>query len=542
MTKMEALVGEERTLESSRGDIRFQRGVSRILQLRGKDRTEAILSSDHPQEIFWSLPEEEAYFTIKEIGEQDALPLLSLMSLGQCQYLLDLELWKGYEIQIDKVEQWLPLLLSCDEEAIHQWLRSLDIYTLLLILKKTIRPHLKGSDELAVAQNESTPYFTLDGTYFIEVLTPSLQNPIEQLLRVLADLDLNLYWKVLHQVAWEIGAELEERALHFREARLEDKGFPPMEEALSLYQYLNPKRLRKMLEGREIQFPSLPEETPLPSFPLVLRNQSMLFSLCLRKLEEGTLMDRLKMELTYMANQVMVADQPERIDLQTLQASLRKVGGYLSVGLEVLSEGDVRKAREWVEQIPLKFLFQIGFGASLELKWRAEKVWQKGWYSEKRIPLPFLGSPWEERIKGLLKKRPLFYNEGPEMGYREFRSLEEIRSLHRDLDRIEFLGRVLSSLPPFSYSDGLVWKTVLLNAYTHDHLQLLSQGMPNCSQEAIHCIHQLHQEMAEMEHSFRSWLLQKIGGLPESEVNLLEELTLLVLKETGPAEDSFERR
>jgi hypothetical protein len=503
---------------------------------------EAILSSDHPRKIFWSLPEEEAYFTIKEIGEQDALPLLSLMSPAQCQYLLDLELWKGYEIQIDRIERWLPLLLSCDENAIHRWLRSLDMDTLLLMLKKTIRLHLKDSDEPTVAQNKSTPTFTLDGTYFIEVLTPSLQHPIQQLLKVLADLDFNLYWKVLHQVTWEIGAELEERALHFREARLEDKGFPPMKEALSLYQYLNPRRLRKMLERKEIQFPALPEETPFPSFPLVLRNQSMLFSLCLRELEEGALMDRLKMELAYMANQVMVADQPEEIDLSTLQASLSKLGGYLSVGLEMLADGDLLKAREWMEKVPLKFLFQIGFGASLELKWRAEKVWQKGWFSEKRIPLSFLGSPWEERIKGLLKKRPLFYDEDSELGYREFRSLEEIRSLHRDLDRIEFLGRVLSSLSPFSYSEGLLWRTVLLNAYTHDHLQLLSQGMPNFSEKTIPCLNQLDQEKAEMEHSFRSWLLQKIGGSPESEVNHLEEITLLVLKETGPAEDSSERR
>ena len=432
---MEA-VGIERRLESSHCEIRIQRDLSPILQLRGKDRMEAILSSDYPQEIFQSLPEEEAYFTIKEIGEQDALPLLSLMSPGQCQYLLDLELWKGYEIQLEKVERWLPLLLSCDEEAVGRWLRSFDIDTLLLILKKTIRIHLEDSEEPTLAQNGRNAHFTLDGTYYIEFLNPSLRNQIEQLLRILADSDLHLYWKVLNQVNWEIGAELEERALHFREARLEDKGFPPMEEALSLYQYLNSDRLKKMLEQKEIHLPEIPEETPLPSFPMVLKDQSLFFSLCLRELEGGPVFDRLKMELTYLANQVMVADQPERINFSTIQRSLMKVGSYLSIGLEILSEGNAQRAREWVEQIPLKFLFQVGFGASLELKWRAEKLWQNGRFSEKGNPPPFLGSPWEERIKGLLKKRPLFYDEA-EMGYREFRSLEEIRSLHRDLDQIE---------------------------------------------------------------------------------------------------------
>ncbi|MGQ9645174.1 MAG: DUF6178 family protein [Thermodesulfobacteriota bacterium] len=537
---MEVATHQERAIASSKGDIRIQREVSRILQLRGKDRMEAILSSDCSQEIFWSFPEEEAYFTIKEIGERDALPLLSLMSPEQCQYLLDLELWKGYEIQVNKVERWLPLLLSCDEEAIHRWLRSLDIDTLLLVLKKTIRLHLKENDETPVARDGTTSYFTLDGTHFIEVFIPSLQNPIEQLLKGLAHLDFNFYWKMLQQMAWEIGAELEERALHFREARLEDKGFPPMEEALSLYQYLNPRRLRRMLERKEIQFPALPDKAPPPAFPLVLKDLGMFLSLCLRELEEGALMDRLKMELAYMANQVMVADQPEEIDLSTLQASLSKLGGYLSVGLEMLADGDLLKAREWMEKVPLKFLFQIGFGASLELKWRAEKVWQKGWFSEKRIPLSFLGSPCEERIKGLLKKKPLCYDEDSESGYREFRSLGEIRSYRRDLDKIELLGRILSRLRPFSYTEGLQWKTVLLKAYRRDHPQCLSQEGINFGRETAASMGRRHTEKGEIKNSFRNWLLQKTGSLSGSDMNLLEELTRNVLDELELSGDSYE--
>ena len=432
---METQCVEERQVEPSPGQIQIQRELSRILPLHGKERMEAILASDYPRELFQSLPEEEAYFTIKEIGEQDALPLLSLMSPEQCQYLLDLELWKGYEIQLDRTEKWLPLLLSCDEEAIGQWLQSLDMDTLLLILKKTIRIHLKENEEPAFTQSERASYFTLDGTYYIEVLSSSLQTQIEQLLRHLADSDLHLYWRVLNQVNGEIGAELEERAFHFREARLEERGFPPMVEALSLYQYLNPTRLRKMLEQKQIYPPGIPEEAPLPSFPMVLKDQGTFFSLCLKEIDQGPLLDRLKMELTYMANQIMVADQPEQIDFSTIQGSLRKVGGYLSIGLEILSAGNVQRAREVIEQIPLKCVFQIGFGASLELKWRAEKVGQ-------------VGSPWEEKIEGLLKKRPLFYDEA-EMGYREFRSLEEIRSLHHDLDQIESLrwDRRETSLP-----------------------------------------------------------------------------------------------
>jgi hypothetical protein len=216
-----------------------------------------------------------------------------------CTETLRSEVWKGYEVELEKVERWLPFLLSCDEQAVGRWLQSIDIDTLVLTLKKTIHIRLKDSEEPALDRDRGNPYFTLDGTYYIEVLSSSLQNQIEQLLRILAGSNLNLYWKVLNQVNSEIGAELEERALHFRETRLEDKGFPPMEEALSLYQYLNPKRLKKMLEQKEIHLPGIAEQVSLPSFPMVLKDQSMFFSLCLIEIEDGPLLDRIKMELTY---------------------------------------------------------------------------------------------------------------------------------------------------------------------------------------------------------------------------------------------------
>lgn len=526
---MEAVGIVEKSLKPSEGRDRIQRDLSTLLQLRGKERMEAILSSENPKSLFQSLQEEEAYFTIKEVGEEDALPLLSLMSPSQCQYLLDLELWRGYEIQLEKVDHWLPLLLSCDQEAVREWLQSIDLDTLLLILKKTIRPHRKGGEEGNEHPKREDSLFTLDGTYLIEVLNPSLQEAIERLLRGLAELDFKLYWRVLEQVDGEIKAELEERALHFREARLEDKGFPPMEEALSLYQYLNPNRLKRMLQKKEIYLPEAIENPP-PSFPMVLKDQDLFFSLCLREIMEESLLDRLKMELTYMANQVMVADQPERIDFPTLQGSLKKVGGFLSIGLELLSEGDIRKAKEWIERVPLKFLFQVGYGSCLELKWKAEKIWRKGWFSEKGIPISFLGYPLEERIQGLLRKRPLFYDDKDERGYREFRSLKEIQILHRDLDIVELIGRILSTLPSFSYSEGLLWERVILNAFMEEQRKSSSRTMDQPMEGRRDNLNEIDRDGKEVEDSLKNWVFQRVE-IKEREEMLVNEIASRVLEE-----------
>ncbi len=522
-TRPADLDGEER---------KKQNALLSILQLRGKERMEAILSSDNPKAIFQSLPEAEAYLTIKEIGEESALPLLSLMSSEQCQYLLDLELWKGYDLQLERLERWLPVLLSCEDEALEQWLQSVDLDTLLLILKKTICVHVSGGDQSARPQDEENlPLFSLDGCYYIEVLYPSLQTTMEQLLRRLAALDLDLYWRILHQVEAEIQAELEEKALYFREARLEEKGFPTMEQALSLYQYLSPKKLRKMLEEKKIYLPHVSGETPVPHFPMSLRDQNMFFSLCLKEVEGNSVLDRLKMELGYMANQVMVADRVKEIDVSTLHRSLNKVAGYLNIGLDLLSEGNRAVAKEWIEQVPLKFIFQVGYGATLELRWRAEKIWYQPWCVERGLPLSFLGSPWEDKIAGLFKKRPLFYDLSAELGYREFRSLDEVRSFHRELDKIEVLARVLLSLPHFSYTDGLTWKIVLWSAYVEDQRKLSGSKPFAPSSEWSFWLKKLQTEGREMEASLTSCLSQKLGPSQQTTAELLQEIAALVLEE-----------
>jgi len=504
--------------------------ISSILELRGKERMEAILSNDNAMQIVHSLPEEEVYFTIKEIGEQDALPLISLMSPEQYQYLLDLELWKGYELKSEKVQHWLPILLSCEEEAITRWLKTIDLDTLILLLKKNIRIHIKNADEPLDFNNEENYPFTLDGTYYIEVLNPNFREHIERLLTYISTLDFNFYLRLLDQVYWEIGAELEERAFRFREARLADKGFPTLDEALSLYQYLNPKRLKWMLEEKKIYPVDIPEESLPPNFPMLLKEQRMFFSICLSELEDRSLLDRIKTELTYMANQALVIDQPENIDITVLQECLKKVGGYLSIGLEIMSGGNLLQAKKYLSEIPLKFLFQIGFGSALELKWKAEKIWKKGWYSNKGLPLSFLGYPWEERMEGLLMKRPLFYSEIPGEGFRDFRTLDEIRKVDHELKIIEFLSKILSSIN-FLYTDGLTWKTAILNAFLYDQMVILSKDQIIGLRDKTLLWKEINRRGIEPRELIKNWILNKFHFTKNNEIEVSSEIANFIFDE-----------
>ena len=69
-----------------------------LLKARGKDRLHYLFFSKNPEQLVRQLPDLEVSLTIKEVGERDALPLISLTLPEQFQYLLDLDFWKRDEL------------------------------------------------------------------------------------------------------------------------------------------------------------------------------------------------------------------------------------------------------------------------------------------------------------------------------------------------------------------------------------------------------------------------------------------------------------
>ncbi|MDY6842737.1 MAG: DUF6178 family protein, partial [Thermodesulfobacteriota bacterium] len=87
--------------------------IDMILKARGKYREAIILLSKKPEELVRLIPEEEIFFTIKEIGENDAITLISLLNPQQLLYVMDLEMWKKGQFITQKFIQWLQILLEC---------------------------------------------------------------------------------------------------------------------------------------------------------------------------------------------------------------------------------------------------------------------------------------------------------------------------------------------------------------------------------------------------------------------------------------------
>ena len=74
---------------------------------QGKRRLDVILDAKDPGALVRALPAEDLYYTIREIGLADAAPLVPLASVEQFLTFLDLDAWRGNQLDPRRALTWL---------------------------------------------------------------------------------------------------------------------------------------------------------------------------------------------------------------------------------------------------------------------------------------------------------------------------------------------------------------------------------------------------------------------------------------------------
>jgi len=452
--------------------------VQRLASLPAKTRVAEILADPEAKELIQAMAEEELYLTFKEVGDHEGFPLLELASPEQRQYVTDLDFWQKDELNRERALHWIALLQEAGPSALKTWLRESEPELICLILKKWVQVHTWDREQ----DSEEPPFFSLDQVYYLEFTEPLREKALKRFLTALAEDDLAFYHQILENVAWHTDADFEDYLLHFRTARLAEKGFPDLEEALAVYAPLSPERFRNMAAAGTLFTPMPPEDARLaPEYTLVRQPEGTLFRAATGEVREPRDLERIKRELAALANRVLVADGKTPDDPAALEASLAGVAGYISIGLERLVSWDVPRAGELLARAPLASLFQVGFDGVLKVQRQAERR-VTAWLRDCGLSLAFLDEPWNAEIQGLLWKRPKLHRGGRagEPLYEEFASLRQLRELERTVETAHLVGSVLLALmPAASWAAGwrslehrdpekaplLTWRTVLLSAF-----------------------------------------------------------------------------
>jgi hypothetical protein len=424
--------------------------IRQLFALSGREALEQVLEHDQGRELVPHLNRVDFFWLLKKIGLDDASPLLKAASTEQWQYLLDLELWERDRLDPQRVSAWLGRLRKADRERLVRWLFSEAQALSYWYFSRSIEVKTVTGDEVL---DLPEGFFTFDNVHHIRILQKEYEEVIEDVLKEVARRDYALFQTFLASLAGLLPAEAEESMFRLRNMRLAEDGFLPHHEAVALYTHLKLDALRA--EQTIYHVPPPGEEEPedhAPAAPLSLVSGKGVFTAVTERIVDSVLRERLQFEFAGLCNQILAADLVTVEDHEILMRTCRKAAGYINVGLEGVSGGEISAAEECLKRNPLVSLFRVGFGMTLELKWETQKWLKEAWFARRGLGFEFWGHSRGGPLAGLVKKRPLFYRgfgEGEE--FSPFKSLAEVEAsglvLHHAMALDKLLERLDSRYP-----------------------------------------------------------------------------------------------
>jgi hypothetical protein len=416
-----------------------------IFSLSGSEALHRVLTADNPGRMIQSMSRVDFYWLVKKIGEDDASVILSMASEEQWEHLLDMEVWKRDRLDLAKTSEWLTRLEDADATRLVQYLCGEGESLAFFYFFKKLQVEIKGKDD---AYDLSGEFVSYDGIYFFRVLDKEHEAMIKKILRRLALVDFERYRALLSALAAASPDELEEDMYRLRNVRLAEDGFLPYDEAISLYSHLRPQALRAQVTPPQVEEP-IPEgeETPAPVIPLTHAPGNNLLMESAKRVADPFLMDRIRLEFAGLCNQILAADGEEVRDMDTLLRVCRKAAGYIHLGLDTATGGDLPAAEALVRKNALTSIFRVGFGLALELKWETERWVKSAWFKRQGFRSTFWGEQWGGTLEGLLQKRPrLFHDSRKDEPFKDFENTTELEACRITVKRLVALDRLLEVL------------------------------------------------------------------------------------------------
>ncbi|MFH1020669.1 MAG: DUF6178 family protein [Pseudomonadota bacterium] len=353
----------------------FRADLARALTRRG----ERLLAATDLAEEIAALEPLEAYYLVREMGLDQALPILRELSHEQLQACLDLDCWNRYDFAVDSLDEWLAPFASIDAETLAQTFLSLDYVLQLLFLTQTVTVYDPDADQVPPEDEEretTARAMTPDGFYLLELKNPDLPLKVHPftLLDALYQYDPGATHRLMSEIRVDLPTQIEEEALRFRSGRMEDLGFATPAEAMVLFSR-PPSR-------QPLPRPQEPLDSAVTRLPSVYAGPLLEISLLQRALSLVTAqnsLSRLEQELVWAINSAIMAYGEKPQDIEQITAIVTRVRDTISLGLESLLAKQeppcppdeataAAKAAGLLEIWSMTDLFRHGYGATTVLQ------------------------------------------------------------------------------------------------------------------------------------------------------------------------------
>jgi hypothetical protein len=462
-----------------------------VLSLPADKVISYVVERPEPAALVHSFKEEDFYLLVKEIGPEDALPLLALASDKQWEYILDLEAWEKDRLRMPTLTRWLDLLLKADPERMLKWSLAKQKDLFEYYLNKNIEVRIREDDQSS--SDFEDDFFTDDDVFYVRPLDPPAdvqEEPtakeqrhifLSEFIRRLSRFDHVMYQNFILESANIIPAETEEEVYRLRNVRLAEKGFLPFEEAVGVYQPLKVSELETAPAKHLTDPKSVAAHAPGPLYPVRLLPGDNRFTDALQLLDTETVLLQIQAEFAGLCNQVIAADARKITSKEDLAGVVRKVCGLINLGLEHLARekktATAVAESQLLKRLPIVSFFRLGYSLALALKWRADKWHDQSWFAGQGLPLSFWDEEWLGVLGGLLIKRPLFFdNYRTGQLYRDFASYEDIQTTEKALNQMIAVDQLLSLMGvetgTLESRHLITYKNLLLTLWARNYLGL----------------------------------------------------------------------
>lgn len=409
-------------------DLPAEERLALIHSAQGKGKYDLLLDAADGQQLLQLLPAQDLYLLVKELGREDSMDLLAMASVDQIMVCIDLDSWKGDQIDGDKSLEWLLAALGGEQEEQLQRLYDFDFELLVLILQRSITV-IKGPEDLCDDDQEPG-----SGTmpYEFEFLDDERAKPLIALVSALFCRDEIFCRRLMEALRSELPTALEEEVYQQRRNRLLDYGFPDTVDAMAVYARLDVEAF----DLDEYSRPStLPEPGPVaPGFVLTpMSSQYLLAEVLAAGIDASSVWD-----LSFLLNRVMVADGVDVGDSAAVQETLEQVYGCLNIALEQLCGTSLEKALEVFDGTYLLGLFRLGHNITLRLQQEARHLLGSA------IGV-YLDGPYAALVKALQGRRPCYciaFDGVARAGELPFSTLRQVEATRQRLADVEVQRRL----------------------------------------------------------------------------------------------------
>ncbi|MDP6945626.1 MAG: DUF6178 family protein, partial [Myxococcota bacterium] len=317
-----------------------------------------ILDLADPEGFVSQLATGELYYAMQEIGVGDSHVLLDLATPEQILGIFDLDIWTGHEVQLDRWIHWIDIARNHSIDTALKVVCATEPELIQLLFTRVIKVHGRDLD-IDTVPDELQVIPSPDGHFWVTIPREHpLADRLHDMMKLMWAADMKRMLDVFQTARFELPNVIEETLLRFRSGRLEEMGFFTPGEALSVYAYLSPKRMREQVRrDLEAMRVAPPREQAAVVQDVVLHHVTPPDTLA-AVLHEMTQEERARFAetFTFLVNKTFMARTGDLSRTDALPAVGGHCGALVNLGLLWLSDESPSRALEvatrlWPEQL-----------------------------------------------------------------------------------------------------------------------------------------------------------------------------------------------